>query len=78
MTKWEGTVKALLRLLSAATGAPFCTRWRRPSATPKLRVLANPLMNSINGPPINLAITPNQHLAVFANSLDWVKGLRSL
>jgi hypothetical protein len=30
-------------------------------------------MNSINRPPVNLAITPDQHLALVANSLDWVK-----
>jgi DNA-binding beta-propeller fold protein YncE len=41
-------------------------------ATP--RIIANlPLMNTIIGPPVNLAITPNQHLALVANSLDWVK-----
>ena len=32
-----------------------------------------PLMNTITGPPVNLAITPDQHLALVANSLDWVK-----
>ena len=32
-----------------------------------------PLMNSITGPPVNLAITLDQHLALVANSLDWVK-----
>ena len=38
------------------------------------RIIANlPLMNSIMGPPVNLAITPDQHLALVANSLDWVK-----
>ena len=38
------------------------------------RILANlPLMNTIIGPPVNLAITPDQHLALVANSLDWVK-----
>jgi hypothetical protein len=30
-------------------------------------------MNSITGPPVNLAITPDQHLPLVANSLDWVK-----
>src|SRR6516225_3975166 len=30
-------------------------------------------MNTIIGPPVNLAITPDQHLALVANSLDWVK-----
>jgi DNA-binding beta-propeller fold protein YncE len=40
----------------------------------KPRILANlPLMNTIIGPPVNLAITPDQHLALIANSLDWVK-----
>jgi DNA-binding beta-propeller fold protein YncE len=41
-------------------------------AKPKL-VVNLPLMNTITGPPVNLAITPNQHLALVANSLDWVK-----
>src|SRR6516164_5561598 len=34
---------------------------------------ATPLINTIIGPPVNLAITPDQHLALVANSLDWVK-----
>jgi len=39
----------------------------------KPRIVANlPLMNTIIGPPVNLAITPDQHLALVANSLDWV------
>ena len=38
------------------------------------KVLANlPLMNSIFGPPTNLAITPDQTLALVANSMDWQK-----
>jgi DNA-binding beta-propeller fold protein YncE len=38
------------------------------------RILANlPLMNSIFGPPVNLAITPDEGLALVANSMDWVK-----
>ena len=38
------------------------------------KVLANlPLMNSIFGPPTNLAITPDQGLALVANSMDWQK-----
>ena len=37
------------------------------------RVVASlPLMNSIFGPPTNLAITPNGQLALVANSMDWV------
>jgi len=40
----------------------------------KPRILASlPLMNTIIGPPVNLAITPDQHLALVANSLDWVR-----
>ncbi len=39
------------------------------------RVVANlPLMNSVVGPPTNLAITPDGKLALVANSLDWVQG----
>jgi DNA-binding beta-propeller fold protein YncE len=38
------------------------------------RVVANlPLMNSIFGPPTNLAITPDESLALVANSMDWQK-----
>jgi DNA-binding beta-propeller fold protein YncE len=38
------------------------------------RVLATlPLMNTIFGPPVNLAITPDQSLALVANSMDWVQ-----
>ena len=32
-----------------------------------------PLMNTVVGPPTNLAITPDQKLALVANSLDWVQ-----
>ena len=40
----------------------------------KPRIVANlPLMNTVVGPPVNLAITPDQKLALVANSLDWVK-----
>jgi DNA-binding beta-propeller fold protein YncE len=40
----------------------------------KPKIVSNlPLMNTITGPPVNLAITPDQHLALVANSLDWVK-----
>jgi DNA-binding beta-propeller fold protein YncE len=38
------------------------------------KIVANlPLMNSIVGPPTNLAITPDQKLAIVANSVDWQK-----
>src|SRR5205809_439009 len=38
------------------------------------RVVANlPLMNSLIGPPTNLAMTPDERLAIVANSLDWVQ-----
>ena len=40
-------------------------------AKPKI-VTSLPLMNSIFGPPTNLAITPNGQLALVANSMDWV------
>jgi DNA-binding beta-propeller fold protein YncE len=30
-------------------------------------------MNSIFGPPVNLAITPDERLAIVANSVDWVQ-----
>src|SRR5246500_5126621 len=39
---------------------------------PKI-VVSLPLMNTITGPPVNLAITPDRRLALVANSLDWVK-----
>jgi hypothetical protein len=35
------------------------------------RIVVNlPLMNSIFGPPVNLAITPDESLALVANSMD--------
>ncbi len=38
------------------------------------RIIANlPLMNSVFGPPTNLAITPDERLAIVANSLNWVQ-----
>lgn len=38
------------------------------------RILVNlPLMNSIFGPPTNLAITPDESLALVANSMDWTR-----
>ncbi len=38
------------------------------------RIVASfPLMNSIFGPPTNLAITPDERLAVVANSVGWVQ-----
>jgi DNA-binding beta-propeller fold protein YncE len=38
------------------------------------RIIANlPLMNSIFGPPTNLAITPDETLALVANPMDWQK-----
>jgi len=37
------------------------------------KLVANlPLMNSVYGPPVNLAITPDESLALVANSFDWV------
>jgi DNA-binding beta-propeller fold protein YncE len=38
------------------------------------KIVANlPLMNSIFGPPTNLAITPDERLAIVANSMNWVQ-----
>lgn len=38
------------------------------------RIVTNlPLMNSIFGPPTNLAITPDGSLAIVANSMNWVQ-----
>lgn len=38
------------------------------------RIIANlPLMNSIFGPPTNLAITPDESLALVANSMGWTQ-----
>jgi DNA-binding beta-propeller fold protein YncE len=36
-------------------------------------VASLPLMNSVYGPPTNLAITPDESLALVANSMDWVQ-----
>src|SRR4030095_6506229 len=40
--------------------------------SPKI-IVSLPLMNSIFGPPTNLAITPDQTLALVANSMEWQK-----
>jgi DNA-binding beta-propeller fold protein YncE len=38
------------------------------------RIVASfPLMNSIFGPPTNLAMTPDERLAIVANSVNWVQ-----
>ena len=39
---------------------------------PKI-LISFPLMNSIFDPPVNLAITPDERLAIVANSVDWVQ-----
>ena len=36
-------------------------------------LISFPLMNSIFGPPVNLAITPDERLAIVANSMDWIQ-----
>jgi len=42
------------------------------------KIVANlTLMNSIVGPPVNLAITPDESLAIVANSVDWIPGWES-
>ncbi|HSB82601.1 MAG TPA: YncE family protein [Candidatus Methylomirabilis sp.] len=40
--------------------------------SPKI-IINLPLMNSIFGPPVNLAITPDERLAIVANSVAWVQ-----
>ena len=40
--------------------------------SPKI-IASLPLMNSLFGPPVNLAITPDERLAIVANSVDWVQ-----
>jgi DNA-binding beta-propeller fold protein YncE len=38
------------------------------------RIVANlPLMNSIFGPPTNVAVTPDERLAIVANSMSWAQ-----
>jgi len=38
------------------------------------RIIANlPLANSVFGPPTNLAVTPDETLALVANAMDWVE-----
>ena len=38
------------------------------------KIVANlPLKNSIVGPPVNLAITPDERLAIVANSVSWIQ-----
>jgi DNA-binding beta-propeller fold protein YncE len=39
---------------------------------PKI-VATLPMMNSIFGPPVNLAITPDERVAIVANSVEWVQ-----
>jgi DNA-binding beta-propeller fold protein YncE len=39
---------------------------------PKI-LISFPLMNSIVGPPVNLAMTPDERLAIVANSVDWIQ-----
>jgi DNA-binding beta-propeller fold protein YncE len=36
-------------------------------------VVSLPLMNSIFGPPVNLAVSPDESLGIVANSVDWVQ-----
>ncbi len=39
------------------------------------RIVADlPLINSVFGPPTNLAITPDGSLALVANAMDWAEG----
>ncbi len=45
-------------------------------ANPRI-VTSLPLMNSVFGPPTNLAITPDGTLAIVANSMEWVPDVPS-
>jgi hypothetical protein len=40
--------------------------------TPRI-VVSLPLMNSVFGPPTNLAITPDERVAIAANSMAWTQ-----
>jgi DNA-binding beta-propeller fold protein YncE len=69
-TTWGDDGK--LQILPPGTDAVTIVDIGSDPANPK--IVANlPLMNSIFGPPTNLAITPNGQLALVANSMDWVQ-----
>ena len=59
-------------LLAPGTDAVAVVDIGTDPSTPKV-VGTLPLMNSIFGPPTNLAITPDGSLAIVANSVDWVQ-----
>src|SRR5258706_742014 len=66
---WDGEGKALLSPPGKDAVAIYDIGDRM---NPKL-VASLPLMNSVYGPPTNLAITPDGSLALVANSMDWVQ-----
>jgi DNA-binding beta-propeller fold protein YncE len=66
---WDEAGKAVLSAPGKDTVSIIDIRDR---ARPRI-VASLPLMNSVVGPPTNLAITPDGKLALVANSLDWVQ-----
>ena len=61
-----------LQLLGPGTDSVAIMDIGTDPANPRI-VISLPLMNSVVGPPTNLAITPDGTLAIVANSLDWVQ-----
>ena len=66
---WDAEGKAILSPPGRDAVAIIDIRDR---LNPRL-VASLPLMNSVYGPPTNLAITPDESLALVANSMDWVQ-----
>src|SRR5258706_4674649 len=66
---WDGEGKAILSPPGKDAVAIYDIGDR---LNPRL-VASLPLMNSVYGPPTNLAITPDGSLALVANSMDWVQ-----
>ena len=66
---WDAEGKAILSPPGKDAVAIIDIRDR---LNPRL-VASLPLMNSVYGPPTNLAITPDGSLALVANSMDWVQ-----
>lgn len=61
-----------LQLLAPGTDSVAIVDIGTDPANPRV-VTSLPLMNSVLGPPTNLAITPDGTLAIVANSVDWVQ-----
>ncbi|HEX5865961.1 MAG TPA: YncE family protein [Casimicrobiaceae bacterium] len=61
-----------LQLLAPGTDSVAIVDIGTDPANPRV-VTSLPLMNSVLGPPTNLAVTPDGTLAIVANSVDWVQ-----